>query len=286
MKKLRLILFGLLAIGLAIIVWQHERIGHLQEVNLSLRATVDETERTRSENEPLSKLEENSDELARLRKEHSELLRLRGEISRLREQLKSQPSVAKASEKQEAPVVESPVEIFTANLEADVSPGQTLIAGGWNTADGKKTFLFVESSIIDEVGNLITAEQAQAKGGTAQITFQTKFAELSKESLQALGLNNLLPGKNDSEHFIMDEGQSRLLFKTMNDVEGADILSTPRVTTLNGRQAQVSVLEEQVINNEKYYHGPAVDLNNQISADGRFVKKTLRATIKLENRRR
>ncbi len=287
MKKLRLFLLGLITVALVIVFWQRERIGHLQKDNLSLRAIAADIEQLRSENARLSKTEMDSVELARLREDHSELLRLRGETSRLRQQLKAQAAIPKPREQSTSPAVASPVEISIANVEAELSPRQTLVTGGWPTPDGRRTFLLIEPTLIDETGKEITVEQAREKAGTAQIDLQTRFVEVPEELLQSLGLKNVVSdGNQSSAQLTLTKDQSELLLKNLTNGAGIDTLSAPRITTANGRQAQVSVTDERTIDNQKYQFGPKVEVVPQISPDGSSIKLTVDASITRETPRK
>ncbi len=280
MKTIRRLLLVLLCVALAIVFWQNTKIDGLQKNLFDLRQTSSEMDQLRAENARLSASGTDSDELARLRKEHSELLRLRGEVSRLRQQLKTQPTTSKSPEPSVAPTNNSPVEIFTANVEADLAPRQTLVTGGWTMTEGKRTFLLLEPNLIDEVGNDMSAEQAKEKGAAAQVNIQARFVEVPDEFLQELGLQDV--SSDNSAQLIFNDDQAKLLFKGLTNSAGTDTLSAPRVTTLTGRQAQVSVLQEKTINNETYVLGPAVDVLPTVSSDGKFIKVVIKTSITRE----
>lgn len=287
MKNLHRLLLSLLAVALLIIFWQNRKIDGLQKDILGFRKTSSEINQLRLENARLSNNELDSAELARLRKDHSELLRLRGDVSRLRQQLKAQATTSKSPEQPASTTNDSPVEVFATDVEADVSPQQTLVTGGWAMPEGKRTFLLLEPALMDEAGNEISAEQAREKAGSAQVHLQAQFTEVPEEFLQALGLQNVGSGDaGNSTHLILNKDQSELLFRSLTNGTGVDILSAPRVTTLNGRQTQVSVFEEKTINNKPYTLGQAVDVIPQISADGRSIRLFVHGSISRERPRR
>ena len=171
--------------------------------------------------------------------------------------------------------------------------GRTSIGGGsgatcgWPATGGKRTFLLVKPFLTDPAGNEVTSEGTIGTADNQQITLQTRFAEVPEDSLQILGLNDVKSADNESSsQLILTKEQSELLFKTLETLPGVEILSAPRITTLNGRQAQVSVMDEKTIDAQVYRLGPTVDLLPQVSPDGRSMKLSVGASITRETVRK
>lgn len=281
-KKASLILLGLLAIALVMVVRQRGELLRLEKDHTTLRDHAAELEQRSGEHGDPSKADTDSEELARLRAEHSELLRLRGEIGRLRQQLKSQAAANPNLNEQPPPSpIESPVETFTANVDAELTRAQTLVTGGWETSPGKRTFILIEPTLIDPAGNEVLIDPAEAS--RTQILVQSKFIEVPEQALQTLGLNDVVAdGHQSSERLVLSRDQSLRLLKALGDSPGMEVLSAPRITTLNGRQAQVSVAEEKRIGNETYHLGPSIKVLPQISPTGQSIKLTVNGSISRE----
>ena len=148
----------------------------------------------------------------------------------------------------------------------------------------------------------------------AQVTIQARFAELKESDSKALGFNwfagiqylalqtnNLAPSKTNelagAITGILTENQFRTVMKALEQRGGVDILSAPRVTTLSGRQAQISALDSKSIVtgvNSKTnsdgtvtsspvvtptQFGPTLDIIPNVSADGYSIQITVTATV-------
>ena len=148
----------------------------------------------------------------------------------------------------------------------------------------------------------------------AQVTIEARFAELKESDRGALGFNwfagiqnlalqtnNLAPSKTNelagAITGILTENQFRTVMKALEQRGGVDILSAPRVTTLSGRQAQISALDSKSIVtgvNSKTSSdgtvtsspvvtptpfGPMLDIIPNVSADGYSIQITVTATV-------
>jgi len=69
-----------------------------------------------------------------------------------------------------------------------------------------------------------------------QVLIEGKFIEVPDAVLKALGLNVPLNGSEG-----LSESQAKVLLQRLEQQEGVDILSAPRVLTLGGRSAEISV---------------------------------------------
>ena len=178
-----------------------------------------------------------------------------------------------------------------------------------------------------------------------QVTIEAKFCEVSGETLSALGFDWLLrhvgpreapaddPSGGVSVAFglpvepeklpqgppawihaanvrpgILTESQAQTVFRALSQRRGVNVLSTPKVTTLSGRQAQIKVVEIRSVvtplePGQKYSGvtlnagkngntssnslavvetelGPVLDVVPYVSDDGKTIHLTLIATVK------
>jgi hypothetical protein len=259
--------------------WQQQQLRRSREENAQGRARAAELDSLREEVARLRQTQIDPAELQRLRQLQSEMLRLRGETSQLRRQLKEEQQAKRAAPAQassptsapaEAPV--SPVETYSANLRASLLSGQTLVAGGWSTADGKRTLLLVEPVI----------------GGAdmpGTITIQARFAEMPEEVLSKTGLGGIKSNtKESSAHSILNPELAAQLVATLQSSEGVNILSVPSVSTLDGRQAQIKTVNLRTFGpGETHEMGPVVNIVPNLSPDGRSVELNVIAQLKLES---
>ena len=276
MTRLKVVLFVTLLLGGlgALLVWQQRALQELRAENSALRRTAAEMEAAREESARLAQTNIDPAEVQRLRAGQSELLRLRAEVSQLRQQLKtteagSAKRAASAPDTASTPIDPpgSPVQTYVANTRASVMWQQTLITGGWKISPGKRALVFV---------------QPQTDGANNQLMVQTRIIEVPEEVLSQVGLDALK--SDDKQSFsqaILSSGQSDIILKALEKANGVQILFAPKVTTLDGRQAQVNVMNEQMISGATYQVGPSVDIMPRISPDHTSVDLTVSAQLRL-----
>ncbi len=264
-----------------IIVWQHQTISKLRREVAQLQSQA--TQNTSSQS-ALTITGPSEKDLERIRTEHAELLRLRGEVTRLKQQsVSSEPEV---SEKRPMnadatrPLSTNDFVVSSTNLTIpDLKSSETLVAGGLDLADGKKGYALVTPTFIDAAGNVLPV-------GTpgSQITLETQIVSISPEDLDEditarLALNRL------------SATDLRLLLALLNNKQSFDIVTPPNVTTLIGRQAQVSVLDlhtavDPVIVNgqtqlqtQNIATGPMIDVLPRLAQDGTSISVTVNAQL-------
>ena len=281
MNRPKLIACGVLVLACltAGLYRQHQQLRRLRTDNVRLKANGAEQESLREENSRLRQSHADPAELERLRQSQSELLRLRGEVSRLRQQLKQAelarripPAKGSSAESAPAEFPPSPVETYSATLRASLASRQTLVTGGWSTADGKRTLLLVEP-IVGE------AEMA------GQVTIQARFAEMPEDVLIKAGLDWMKSdAKESTAQSILDPEQAAHLLATLENSSGVNVMSGPKVSTLDGRQAQIKTVNLRTFGpGETHELGQVVDVVPNLSADGRSVDLTVIAQLKLES---
>jgi type II secretory pathway component GspD/PulD (secretin) len=87
-----------------------------------------------------------------------------------------------------------------------------------------------------------------------------------------LGLQILFTEQNNSSEMVRCSApEFRSYLDAIEQLSGADVLSTPRVTTSPGCQARISVQDPQVIAGKNQALGVSLDVLPTISADGAAV---------------
>jgi hypothetical protein len=215
---------------------------------------------------PNSSSTENVEESERLRKEHAELLRLRGEVSSLRRRIGELTAMPAAGANRAAgsdDTVQAPVVVTnTVRAQTSLAPGEAFVTGGWPGLNEKRIFAFIAPEFAED--------------GSVQIT--TRLAEVPESALNALELAQLKSesGESSARHILSAEQHSRLM-NLLQETEGVDILSTPRVATASGRQAQVQMVDMFSFGGQVYPIGPVIDLVPEVSADRRTIDLTVSA---------
>ena len=272
-----------LVVGLS--VWQAQVSRRLKEERDALSARAAAVDELHAENSRLKQTQIDPDELNRLRKNAAELLRLRGETAQLRQQLKTlRESKPPASAKGSAPSVlsvespDGPVQTFTSTVNVLLAPGQSVVTGGWRLPGGRRGVVLVEPSYVNAAGNLL---DSPVSGG--QVVIQARFVELSDEVMVKAGLDSLkADAKETSGHGVLDAQQAKDMIALLEASQGVNVLSAPRVSTLEGRQAQINVSQTKTINDVQFELGPSLDVVPRVSADGRATDLSIVARIRLE----
>ncbi len=85
---------------------------------------------------------------------------------------------------------------------------------------------------------------------------------------------------------ILSEAQARVVFRAMEQRRGAEVLSAPQVTTMSGRQAQISITEERRFvlspgqqSGEPIQTGPMLDIVPTVLADGYTIQLAVNASV-------
>ena len=102
------------------------------------------------------------------------------------------------------------------------------------------------------------------------VLVQTRIVSVPDALLDRLGLQALRAEATANQGpATFDAAQFAALLKTMEQTEGADVLSAPRVLTANGRAAQVSVVQTHA---DGTVTGPVVNLTPTLDASGTSVR--------------
>ncbi|MBM3892019.1 MAG: hypothetical protein FJ388_23130 [Verrucomicrobia bacterium] len=116
---------------------------------------------------------------------------------------------------------------FKTSLRVRVASGQTVVAGGWVSGPGKRA-IALGTPVID------------AQNG--QVTFSMRFIDAPDAVWNRLGLDNVKSdGRDSSQSSILAAGRLDAILRAARNEPGVDVLSAPRVTTLDGQEARISI---------------------------------------------
>ena len=105
------------------------------------------------------------------------------------------------------------------------------------------------SPIPGETNAVPATASASAAERKPQVEIEAKFVELPEAGVKVLGLPSAgIPQDEQSGSpflpSVIDADATRKLLEKINNCEGADVLSAPRVTTRSGQQAKVEIVRE------------------------------------------
>jgi hypothetical protein len=264
MMKTKTILTGAAGLLLlAVVVWQHLQLKQLRDELRPLRQQGAQLAALQAENERLAQRQIDAAELERLRAGHLELMRLRAEVGRLRAAAKAPreqpppPSPAPAADN-----LEEPPTLLLPPTQALVRNNMTLVTGGWLAPDGRRGVVLVTPQIDGDAGDT-----------AAQISLSYTLLLGSEGALEKAGLGKLRSENATAHQTSHSPTAVALLLRHLTDSGEVDVITAPRITALNGQQAQIAVggvgglatqfdvLPRIVPGND----GPAVDLTLMIS---------------------
>jgi RNA polymerase sigma factor (sigma-70 family) len=271
---------GAALLGVATIVVQYRQLGELREENRALRVQAALLESLQAESGRLQKDRIDPDELDRLRKERGELLRLRGETARLRRELAEALALKPARPPLDLTKTDDSywVRNFSQELNATVPAGHTLLLGGWETQPGRRAFVLTIPSRMDAAGNVTSDPNA------SQVLLESYIVELTETAAHKLGLSRLAPAHGDQEgvHQLFRNEETQELLKQIKETEGADLVSSPRVMTLSGREANVSIVEPfQAPNGHELHVGPEISILPKIDSKTDQIELAVKAELNL-----
>ncbi len=223
------LLFALaLAAGLGIALFQkHGALQRLQLEHARLKAQLDSLAADLSLTQDQLNAAKRDHESAQ--RDREELVRLRGEVSNLRRATNSAVSPKKSSPPAiPAPSITDPPEPrrLIATAKARIPPNGLLVTGGWEIAPGRRALVLA--------GPVATVQP----DGTVTIDVTTRIIDAPDSVLATLGLD-LKSNDRSTAQQLFDADNATALIQALEASEGVDILSAPRVTTADGRQAQI-----------------------------------------------
>ena len=180
-----------------------------------------ENEQLRKQVQLLKSLGVNEIELARLRADSTELKRL------------------KTSPPKPAPVAVAPAAItaaqkppgaegagFTVDGTVRLSFGNMAVSGGWKLPENKRGFVMVTPT----------------KDASGSVMLETRLVAMPETAVATLGLRKLLVEGFAAERFLVRAaGQGAEMLRWLDEAEGVDVLSGPRLLTRSGADATIQV---------------------------------------------
>ena len=183
-------------------------------------------ERARAENNRLSGKAPDAVELADLRGRAGELSRAQKENARLKDELDQvrRASVRRSGvTKMNAPIGEVPHKV---KAEFIINSGQTAILGGWDFQGGKRGFAFV-TPVLSADGSVLV---------------ESKIVSVREIDAHQTALGGLI-GERSASVAIVDDPSLRMMLRALEQRDGVDTFSTPRVQTGSGVEAKVSIMD-------------------------------------------
>lgn len=172
----------------------------------------------------------------------AEVLRLRGDVANLR---RSQGTQKKAPLPANAPPANPTPQPATEEARG-TGPGwmaSRIPANGgglfpaWTSANGKQAWVLAIPSFV--------GPEANASPGRGAFLLQQLIFEGSPEVLATLGVGNASTGGSPGFASFGAE-VSKALFERLKETDGIDVLSSPRIMTCAGDEAQVSIGNEAI----------------------------------------
>ena len=121
--------------------------------------------------------------------------------------------------------------VLSSTVNAEINPGETLVTGGYKTADGNYEL------------TLLTPRSVTLEDGREAIEMDGKVLSVGSDFVRSHGLETLATNaKNTLQHaeaWMQDEVSRTLA--AARDAEGAGILSSPKVLTLPSQSFTVSI---------------------------------------------
>ena len=261
-----LLVIGTLA---TMVVMQKQSISQMQTRLASLTERSLELENLRTENERLRSQTLGPGELASLRNSQLELMRLRNQKGPLRPPRsiatapKDTNSIRAAAPEQEQ--VDLPYQSFHSEVQSHIDNGQTLVAGGWTTENGKRCLTFVTLT------QTLTNDDSPDSPYRVQLRFNAKIISAPDSVFDELGLQEIKASgsASDAQKILSAEEYDyvRTNLLTNND---ANILSSPAIVTGEGCKASISIGDTTNYpgSSDPVHLGQKIDIDPEPSADG------------------
>lgn len=225
---------ALVAAGV-VIFREHSQIQTLTAQMQTAQAQAAEAASLQAEVERLRSAEADA---KRLREQNRDLPRLWSELARLRQELGAAtnrspaPLATRAPETAPPPATETNFVTFTGTARASLTPGQTLVMGGWPLQPGKRTLA------------LFTPETGTG-GQPGAILIQGLYVQVPEDVLSgSSGWEQFQSVTRDADRSgIFDAAEAKELVEALKKIEGVEILSQPRLSTSSGVAGTISVGE-------------------------------------------
>ena len=187
-------------------------------------------------------------ELEAARGSNQDLMRLRGEVARLRRDL-AQP--AARSNSTNKPAIRSSPPLIT-KVRTQVPAGSSMVVGGWNWSEGRRTLMFLTPVVEEE------------PGGERVVLVQTKLAQIPELMLAEFGLGRFATSDDPEAHEMMTAAR-------VQELLDHEIQTNDKAVVMN---AQVRIGDGQKMNlgmgTEKPTEGVIMEISPTVLPDGQI----------------
>lgn len=267
-KTTKILLGGILALGIVVPIYlkfesKQQRARYEAEI-ASLRKTQSELQKDKQAfEEVLSPLKER---LTQLESQRRELFKLRGDVNRLRsenEHLKDmKPGVTPESVESEEPelIDPGPVTTYHGQFNADIRPGETVVAGGWPVGLDRKGYLFVSADVVESENGEVVVIRSRIVDGSEEFSNDLNLGDATGD------LSEISPSE------VLDSDSLSEYLDSVGDGGEVNLIGSPAVSTLNGRQASISTGHQLEIDGELHRVGTTLSILPEIQTDGSTVR--------------
>jgi len=257
MKARLLNIILLLALGGLAVIWfqQWQAADALKKENAALRAEAAriadleaEIAKLKQQNAALLAQLPNANELARLRADATALRRTQQDLARA--QAAAEAANAAAARAAAPPMTTNvpPPLAFRGSVRISGS-GETFITGGWAMENGKRGYAFVTPVV----------------GPNGDVTIEAKLLAVPESAVAATGLSGFMTQERNADRYgLTDPAMTKSVLEAIQNVQGVEILSAPRVITSSGASAAIAI-------GDTTKPGGAIrlDFNPKLAADGK-----------------
>ena len=280
MTKTKTILSSaVLVVGVALPIYLQQVLNEERVRHRALRASLENTLSGLHEDNGKLESEKSAleERLGKLERQRGELFKLRGEVKGLRdenERLKSEASELPSESADPKDVElgnEGPVSTYHGQFNADIRPGETLVAGGWPIGPDRIGYLFVSAEVVESENE-------------GEVIIRSSIVEGSDVFSDALKLGTatgLASEETPSE--ILDSESLREYLESVRDEGMVSLVGSPAVSTLSGRQASISTGQTIEFDGEFHQVGTTLDVIPEIQADGETVRLVVQSKWALPN---
>ena len=214
----------------------------------------------RKENAALTSQLPNPNDLAKLRADAAELRRLRAQSSSPTPHVQN---LKPADLSPPAPPAGDSAEPLTLDGTVRLNFGETIVSGGWQSQSaGKRIFSLLTPTRLDD-GNIVVA---------------ARFAEVPETALETLGLNEINTEIRAAERYsTLSPGAGAELVRSLEQMTGVDVLTSPRLVTRSGSEATIS------IGNHPNATGISITLTPHVQLGGASLDMTMKVVLLQSN---
>jgi RNA polymerase sigma factor (sigma-70 family) len=276
------------AAGITTAVLQHLANEKLRGANRNLLEQNQSLAQFQSENERLSNLVSQASQPVLSKEQLAELLRLRGEAGRLRADLRNALAPNHSTNPNQNPTAaknepsEGAAQPFTATLTALVGKEQTLLAGGWLTAPGKRTFILMTPTINPSDGGTTQVSVGSNPAGlsNANVTIKAETIEIPEAMLAQFGIDRFkADGHDSSVQAVLVGVDAETLLKALNSPPDGVVVTHGRITANDGMQTQISFGPDSSSNGQPAASSYTIGLTPNLAADRQAVNLSINAQV-------